>query len=152
MILFNTYKRAQINLPERKRKVRFIAWIKVSLSYIAQIVGQEIQFWEQTLTDARMTPQIIYLEKFLNDRYGTTEIRIVEGYEYGPYCWYSGPPAGEIDMFMIEPDNYCYSTVIGATVDFVVQVPRALESECNVIAAYVTKYKLAGKIFIIQLI
>jgi len=139
-------------LPERRRKVRFIAWIKVSLSYIAQIVEQEIMFWEQTALDARMTPQIIYLERFLNNRYGRTDIRIAEGYEYGPYCFFAGPPAGEIDLFMVEPDNYCYSTAIGATVDFVVQVPRALASECNVIAAYVQKYKLAGKIFIIQLI
>lgn len=53
---------------------------------------------------------------------------------------------------MVEPDNYVYSIYDSINVDFVVQVPRSLVDYCNVIAAYVQKFKLAGKAFIIQLI
>ena len=139
-------------LPFRKRKSRFIAWIKVFTAYLVMVMNDLFQYREKTIKDAKMTPQVCYLEKFLNSRYGVSTIKIVEGYELGPWCFYDGPPVGEIDMFMVEPDNYCYSNNVVTSVDFVVEVPRALEDQCSMIAAYVQKYKLAGKSFIIQLI
>ena len=139
-------------LPFRKRKPRFIAWIKVFTAYLVMVMNDLFQYREKTIKDAKMTPQVCYLEKFLNSRYGVSTIKIVEGYELGPWCFYDGPPVGEIDMFMVEPDNYCYSNNVVTSVDFVVEVPRALEDQCSMIAAYVQKYKLAGKSFIIQLI
>jgi len=149
---FNLYKVLQIMLPFRKRKPRFIAWIKVFTAYLVMVMNDLFQYREKTIKDARMTPQVCYLEKFLNSRYGVSTIKIVEGYELGPWCFYDGPPVGEIDMFMVEPDNYCYSNNVVTSVDYVVEVPRALEDQCSMIAAYVQKYKLAGKSFIIQLI
>jgi len=149
---FNLYKVLQMMLPFRKRKSRFIAWIKVFTAYLVMVMNDLFQYREKTIKDAKMTPQVCYLEKFLNSRYGVSTIKIVEGYELGPWCFYDGPPVGEIDMFMVEPDNYCYSNNVVTSVDFVVEVPRALEDQCSMIAAYVQKYKLAGKSFIIQLI
>lgn len=152
MIRFNLYKVIRILLPWRRRSPRMIAWIKVFISYLAFILEDLRQFWDQTVKDAKMTPQVCYLEKLLNSRYGVTSIRIVDGYELGPWVFDQVPSGVEIDFFMIEPDNYVYSDQDEITVDFVVQVPHALEEFCNVIAAYVQKYKQAGKIFIIQLI
>lgn len=149
---FNLYKTLQILLPFNKRNPRFIAWVKVFTSYLIMLLNALFQFWEKTVAEAKMTPQLCYLEHFLNSRYGVTTIRIVEGYELGPWCFYLGPPSGDIDMFMVEPDNYCYSQYVVVSVDFVVEVPMALSDECNMIAAYLQKYKLAGKSFIIQLI
>ena len=99
-----------------------------------------------------MTPQIIILEWMLNNRYGTgDDIYISEGYTLGPWCWFTGPPQGEVDFFMFEPDNYCYSASGLTDVDFVVNVPHELEAETPIIGALVKKFKLAGMYFIIQL-
>lgn len=149
---FNLYKVLQIILPYRKRRPRFIGWIKTMTAYLAMIIADLFQYVDKTVKDVKMTPQLCYLEKLLNSRYAVSTIRIVDGYELGPWCFYSGPPSGDIDMFMVEPDNYCYSQQVVVSVDFVVEVPYSLNDQCSLIAAYVQKYKLAGKSFIIQLI
>jgi len=149
---FDLYKVGQILLPFAKRKVRFIAWIKVYLSYLNDILGRLRTFRLISLRDAKMTPQICYLEKYLDDRFNSTEIRIVEGYLLGPWMFFAGAPAGDEDFYAVEPDNYCYANNVTTTVDFVVQVPHELEAECNALAAMVQKFKMVGKSFIIQLI
>ena len=149
---FSLYKIGQILLPFAKRKVRFVAWVKVFLSWLGDILDRLRLFRGKSLRDAKMTPQICYLEKYLNDRFNSTEIKIVEGYSLGPWMFLAGPPAGDVDFYAVEPDNYCYASNVTTDVDFVVEVPRELESECNVIAAIVQKFKMVGKSFIIQLI
>jgi hypothetical protein len=143
-----------INLivPPAKRKVKYLAWLTVFISYLMMILESLRQFRDATIKEARMTPQIAYLEHILNERYGTgTAIYISEGYTLGPWVWYQNPPAGKVDFFMKEPYNYCYPSSAETTVGFVVNVPRALSGETQSIAAIVYKYKLAGKSFIIQL-
>lgn len=149
---FSLYKVVQILLPYVRRTARSIAWLKVFVSYLATLAEEQFRYRAKTLKEARMTPQVCFLEKLLNDRYGVTTIKIVEGYELGPWAYFAGPPVGTDDLFMVEPGNYCYSANVVISVDFVVEVPTALSAECNTIAAYVQKYKLAGKSFIIQLI
>ena len=152
MLQFSLYKIVQILTPVDKRKPRFIAWLKVFVSYLEYIAEDLNQLWVRSVKEAKMTPQIIYLEHILNERYGTgSQIYIAEGYVLGPWCWFTGPPAGEIDMYMVEPDNYCYSSTGIANVDFVVMVPMALQDETSMIGAIVQKFKLAGMYFIIQL-
>lgn len=109
-------------------------------------------YWETKDKEAKMTPQVAYLEHFLNDRYGTgVEIYITDGYDLGPWVWYQNVPAGQIDFFMKEPYNYCYPNTAATNIDFVVHVPHALSDQAQSIAAIVQKFKLAGKCFIIQL-
>lgn len=149
---FSLYKIGQILLPFAKRKVGFVAWVKVYLSYLSDILDRLRLFRLASLRDAKMTPQICYLEKYLNDMFNSTKIRIVDGYLLGPWCFFNGPPSGDEDFYMVEPDNYCFAYNVTTDIDFVVEVPQELEGECNVIAAYVQKFKMVGKSFIIQLI
>jgi len=149
---FSLYKTVQILLPFSRRTARRIAWVKVFVSYLATMAEELFIYRTKTLKEAKMTPQVCFLEKLLNERYGVSTIRIVEGYELGPWVWIGAPPSGDIDFFMVDPDDFVYSDQDSVTVDFVVQVPRALSDFCNVIAALVQKFKLAGKIFLIQLI
>ena len=74
MIRFSLFKVIQMILPWIRRKVRFIAWTKVFVSYLARILEQLWQFWEATAKECKMTPQIMYLEHLLNDRYGITAV------------------------------------------------------------------------------
>ena len=148
---FSLYKIGQILLPFAKRKVGFVAWVKVYLSYLSDILDRLRALRVISLRDAKMTPQICYLEKYLNDMFSTTGISIQDGHLLGPWCFYDMPPAGEVDFYAVEPDNYCYANHITIDIDFVVAVPWALEAECSTIAAYVQKFKMVGKSFIIQM-
>ncbi len=152
MIEFSLYKVARILLPHAKRVERFIAWTMVFVSGLYGILEELNQYWETEDRIAKMTPQVGYLEKYLNDKYNVTTIEIVDGFALGPWVWRDQPPEGEVDFFMLEPDNYVWNDNDVAAIDFVVRVPSSLESECNVIAAIVQYFKLAGKTFIIELI
>jgi len=152
MIEFSLYKIAKILLPQAKRKAWFMAWTYVFVSPLFGIIEQLRLYWDIEDRIAKMTPQVCFLEKYLNDKYNRTDIRIADGYELGPWAWKGGPPVGQTDLYMIEPYNYCYTEDDTISVDFVVKVPFVLESECNTIAAIVQYFKLAGKSFIIQLI
>lgn len=152
MLRNNLYKALKINTPPGFRTTRFIAWMKVYTSYLFMILEDLYQFYEAKDKEAKMTPQIAYLEHYLNERYATgTAIYIGDGYSLGPWVYYDAVPQGEEDFWMIEPYNYCYPGSTSITIGFVVNVPRALINETQKIAAIVQHFKLAGKTFIIQL-
>jgi hypothetical protein len=149
---FNLNRTVKLQVPPGKRYAKRLAWLTVSISYLMMILESLRKFRDQSIKEAKMTPQINYLEHYLNERYGTgTQIWIGDGYLLGPWCWYGGPPAGQVDFFMVEPYNYCYSDNVVTTIDFVVNIPISLSTQTQQIAAIVQKYKLAGKSFIIQL-
>ena len=146
---FSLFKVVQILLPWIRRKVRFIAWTKVFVSYLAGLLEQLWQFWEATAKECKMTPQIIFLEHLLNERYGRTDIFISDGSILGPWIFSENEP--DIPPFYLDqPDSWIWGESDSVTVDFVVNIPEILRSQAQIIAAMVQKYKLAGKQFIIQ--
>ncbi len=141
----------QMLIPWGHRKPRFIAWLKVFVSYLAKIQNDLYQLWDRSLIEAYMTPQIMYLEGILNRRYGRTDIWIGEGYTLGPWIWPVGSVPAVI-FYLDQADSYvwtCNDQI--SNVDFVVNIPAALEDEVQYIAAVVQKYKLPGKNFVIQI-
>jgi hypothetical protein len=126
-----------------------VGWVKVFLSYLVMIKESLYAWWDVTIDDASMTPQIIYLERYLNFRFESTEIYIDEGYTLGPWVFNSYP--GDPTFFMDTPDDsWVYSGSDASEVDFVVHIPETLASSIPHIASIVHKYKLPGKNFIIQ--
>ncbi|MCX6266549.1 MAG: hypothetical protein NTW16_04230 [Bacteroidetes bacterium] len=139
-------------IPHRHRKTRFIAWVKVFLAYLAKIKDDLYQYWDETILDASMSPQILYLERLLNLRYDRTDIYIGEGYSHGPWVFTIAQP-GTPEFYMDqEDDSWVYTYNDASGIDFVVHIPAFFSSVVDVprIAAIVHKYKLPGKRFIIQ--
>ena len=151
MYPFSLFKIVQILTPAAKRTPRFIAWLKVFVSYLQYILEDFYQFRDRSIKEAIMTPQIIMIEWLLNTRYGTTKIKIIEGYSLGPWIY---PRLVDVlhEFYLDQTNSFVYSNQDAVTVDFVVDVPESLSSETSTIAALVQKYKLPGKTFIIQLI
>ena len=152
MIQFSLYKIVRVLTPQRHRKPVFVAWLKVFVSYLEKILHELYQLWQDTRTEAAMTPQIIYIEHLLNTRYGRDpwDILIDDGYYTGPWIFKIDEPS--VPAFYMDQNNsFVWSDADSTTVDFVVRVPEALEMEVPVIAATVSKYKLPGKYFVIQL-
>ena len=147
---FSLFKVVQILLPWIRRKVRFIAWTKVFVSYLARLLEQLWQFWEATAKECKMTPQIMYLEHDLNDRFGHTDIFISDGYELGPWI-YTDTEVADPEFFMDQADSFLWTDLDGILVDFVVNIPAILDDQVQVIAAMVQKFKLPGKVFVIQI-
>lgn len=142
-----------MNVPPGDRLQRFIDWLKVFISYVGKIKDELYAFWDETIEDVMMTPQIIYLEHLLNTRYNRNpyDIYIGEGIDLGPWFFTDNLP-GDPEFYFDQNDSYLWTNNdVVSNVDFVVNVPHPLDSDTSVIAALVQKYKLAGKVFVIQL-
>jgi len=150
MLKYSLFKQSQILLPHRKRRPRFTAWIKVSVSFIASIIDTLFVFWENSCAEARMTPQVIYIERFLRNRYGVPDIYISEGFTLGPWIFTKAETA-DPEFYMDLANSYVYGDYDAIVVDFIVNIPSSLILEVQTIAAMVSKYKLIGKYFIIQI-
>lgn len=100
-----------------------------------------------------MTPQVIYLEKYLNSRYGTDGIRIIEGYDIGAWIF---PTAETGEYFMDWTDDYVFGGDDETFIAFQVKVPPALVNSRptapSEIIAMVSKFKMVGKKFGIKIV
>jgi hypothetical protein len=152
MFRFNLNRVIRSLVPPTLRMAKFLAWLSVSISYLSMTLERLRQFQDESIRDASMTPQIAYLEHMLNSRYGTgTAIWIGDGFFLGPWIWMDSDVPNP-EFYMDDPlDSYVFCDSDSITINFVVNVPRALSTEVQDIAAKVQKYKLAGKYFIIQL-
>lgn len=148
---FSLYKAILLILPPVLRLTRIKAWVKVSASWLHMIFESLKVFRYFTRRDITMTPQVAWIERFLNTRYGRIDIFIGEGYGLGPWVWNKTPETGEFDFFMDEPDSFIFAGADASNVGFVVNIPSSLAQEVQHIAAIVQRYKLPGKTFIIQI-
>lgn len=151
MWFFSLFKSIILLIPPPLRKTRFLAWVKVSLSYL-YMLSESLKIYRYFLhRDITTTPQVIYIERLLNTRFGRNDIFISEGYELGPWIWNILPPVGEFDFYLDQHDSYVFNSNDAVTISFIVNIPSILYIYAKNIAAIVQKYKLPGKSFIIQI-
>ena len=134
--------------------LRVSGWIKTILNAVATQFNNVKDSFDVVLSlinyDIRITPQICYLEKVLNDHFQTTpRIEIIDGSifltMYFTESWQS-------EMEYFDDDNFMGDSFVGND-DFVIMVPSGLtQDDLNYIIAVVNKYKLPSKTFIISTI
>lgn len=134
--------------------LRVSGWIKTILNAVATQFNNVKDSFDVVLSlinyDIRITPQICYLEKVLNDHFQTTpRIEIIDGSifltMYFTESWQS-------EMEYFDDDNFMGDSFVGND-DFVIMVPSGLtQDDLNYITAVVNKYKLPSKTFIISTI
>jgi hypothetical protein len=151
MLTFDLNKVIQICTPWAKRKPRFLTWAGIFISHLVVIKNALYVYWQKTIDEVMMTPQIAYLEHFLNRLFSRTDIFITDGYELGPWI-FSNTETPDPEFYMDTDDqSFVYSNQDTVTVDFIVNIPYAIIGDVQLIAAIVNKYKLPGKYFIIQI-
>lgn len=151
MLTFSLNKVIQICVPWVHRRPRFLTFLSVILSPLTIMKEKLYEFWQKTIDDVMMTPQICYIEHFLNSVFFREDIFITDGYSLGPWI-FSNTEIPDPDFFMdTQDESFVYSNSDLITVDFIVNIPAAIASEVQRIAAIVNKYKLPGKYFIIQI-
>jgi hypothetical protein len=148
-VQFSIDRIAHSLIPFRHRQLRFVAWVKVMVSYLAYLKEQLHAFWDDTVLDVSMTPQVSYLEKRLNLACNRTDIFINEGYTVGPWIFRSEETA-DPEFYMDQSDSYVFSQDDAVDVDFVVNIPEIIVTSAPLIAALTHKYKIPGMDFIIQ--
>lgn len=66
----------QAQLPQWMRRPKHISWLMALIAPVRALSGEFFQYRTRTLYDLSITPQTIYLERMLNDKYDNTERRI----------------------------------------------------------------------------
>lgn len=153
-------KYATQRIPVKLRFADVKAFVIVLIGPIVSIYNALILFRDAILYKLTITPQVVYLEKMLNDRYDGTlrRIYIVDGKVYDPLYLYMKSElkpliiytTGEISIS--KPKQFLYTKGEGniVTFDFVVMVPAGLPYNLNEMVSLIKTYKLAGKLFTIQ--
>ncbi|WP_343671829.1 hypothetical protein [Chitinophaga sp.] len=149
-------KLIRLLMPPRLRKALHVAWLQ-AISYPVNVLYQQFRRnRDANLYRLSITPQVVYMEKLLNNRYDLADrgIRIVDAVsnevtwiyqeaESKPKFLYTEAEAQPIHLFT-------ESEIGNEPVDFYVMVPATIYFNENEMSALIDTYKLAGMAYKIQ--
>jgi hypothetical protein len=146
-------------IPARIRFDEVIAYALVLVSPVVQLYNSLLLFRDLMLYKLTITPQVVYLEKMLNDRYDNIERRIyvTDGKEYSSIFVYTkseGKPNfifTKAETGVLQTFLYLKNETGQFTFDFVVHVPVLVDFDINEMTSLVNAYKLASKSFKIKI-
>lgn len=149
-------KLTRLLMPPRLRKTRHMAWLQVLMYPVNTLFQQFRRNRDANLYRLKITPQVVYMERLLNDRYDIAgrRIRITDAMSYAAVYIYQEAEAKDHALYMESEARptylYTESEIGDSTADFIVMVPAVLSFNENEMTALIDAYKLAGKSYKIQ--
>lgn len=149
-------KLVRLLLPPRLRKIKHVAWLQALTNPVNYLYQQFRRNRDANLYRLYITPQVVYMERLLNDRYDISlrRIRIRDALVYAPQYIYQDQELKPVYIYQEEENNPVYlftDDEIGSdSVDFYVLMPSDLIYNENEMTALIDNYKLAGKRYKIQ--
>lgn len=141
--------------PAMLRKPKMLAWISICISPVGYVYNNLLRFRTQTLYTLKITPQVCYLEKLLNDRYDYINrgIYITDAFRANPVYMFQDVEDKPVPMFADVENQpvfmYTDGEVGDVKNDFVVVVPLSVSFNVNEMTSLINNYKLASKRFTI---
>jgi hypothetical protein len=145
-------------IPVQIRFPEVIALLMVLALPIIFVYNGLIAFRNQLIYKLTITPQVVYLEKLLNDRYDDAQRRIyiTDGNEYDPLYLYMKAELKPLTLYtkgeVLKPKKFLFLRGESGEFpyDFIVYVPADAVFDETEMTALVNGYKLAGMFFKIQ--
>lgn len=144
-------KLAQWLLPFKLRKKAVLAFLYAMFAPLETLYKLFTRNRDNNLYRLLITPQICYLEKFLNDRYdfAARRIYIGEGIYNSVVYFYMLLEDKKVWMCTRLEGNPLFLYMLGETTstdtDFIVHLPDGLVYDENQMRGEIDSYKLAGK-------
>ncbi|WP_107039978.1 hypothetical protein [Brumimicrobium mesophilum] len=160
MIQFDVNNIVENNISPRLRKVFTLAFFKACASPLVVSFSTFYQFYEDKKYELLFNGQVIYLEHLLNDQFDNINrgIYITDAPQQADQIvLYNENENNEETVIFNIPENeppivtYNYSEML-AWPDFIVNIPSSVVFNQTQLKAYVNKYKLAGKNYIINIV
>lgn len=143
-------------IPVLLRQRQHVAWLQAvsyPVNYLYQLF---LRNRDANIYRLNITPQVVFLEKLLNDRYDISNrrIRITDALVYSSLYLYQEEENKPV-FFYAEAESapafvFTEEEVGLQTVDFYVLVPSVITFNENELRALLDAYKLAGKTYKIQ--
>ncbi|MVT09874.1 hypothetical protein [Chitinophaga tropicalis] len=149
-------KLVRLLIPPRMRKLRHVAWLQALTNPVNYLYQQFKRNRDANLYRLNITPQVVYMEKLLNDRYDISgrRIRIKDAITYTAEYLYQDAENKPLYIYKEEENKPVYlfteSEIGSDSVDFYVLLPAGLSYNENEMTALINNYKLAGKSYKIQ--
>lgn len=150
------HKLIRLLMPPRLRKVVHVAWLQ-AITYPVNVLYQQFRRnRDANLYRLSITPQVVYMEKLLNNRYDLADRRIsivdaVSNEVTWIYQEAESKPKFLYTEAEVQPIHLFTESEIGnEPVDFYVMVPAAISFNENEMSALIDTYKLAGMAYKIQ--
>lgn len=149
-------KLTRLLLPPRLRKLRHVAWLQALVSPVNYLYQQFRRNRDANRYRLRITPQVVYMQRLLNDRYDIDKrgIRIADTISFDPADLYQEAESKPVFIYNEEEHHpislFTEQEVGRESVDFFVHVPAYLSFNENEMRALIDNYKLAGKTYKIQ--
>lgn len=143
-------------IPLRMRQPRLLAFVAALSGEVAKQYQQFVRNRQANLYGINITPQVCYLEKFLNDRYDFTQRRIyiTDGIDYPPTYLYQEEELKPLYLYQESENQPVYWYTEGESGelkdDFIVWVPVTIDFQEPEMISLIKIYKLAGTKFKIQ--
>ncbi|SFW12936.1 hypothetical protein [Chitinophaga sancti] len=143
-------------MPPRLRKVLHLSWLQ-AITYPVNLLYQQFRRnRDANLYRLSITPQVVYMEKLLNDRYDLADrgIRIVDAVSNEVTLIYQEEESKPKFLYLESEEHPLYlfteAEIGNEPVDFYVLVPKAVSFNDDEMAALIDTYKLAGMAYKIQ--
>lgn len=142
--------------PHPLRTASWLKFIGCILLVPAALHTAFLLYRKQKLYQLKITPQKVYLERMLNDKFGGTvkNIYIDDGEDHPPIYLYQEEEAKPVYLYQAAEDKpqwlYTEGEAGELRDDFVVFVPSIIVFDPVEMASVVRQYKLAGIKFKIQ--
>lgn len=140
-------------LPVRLRQSKIIAWLVVLTWPVQQLYTLFKTNRSANLYRLTITPQVVYLERLLNDRYDTAErrITITDAVYHDPIYIYT--KAESKPKYLRKKSEAVYmwmwqkmETALDPA-DFTISIPSNIQYQAPELRGIVDAYKLAGKTY-----
>lgn len=147
-------------VPSILRKPVFLAVLYAIAAPVQAVHSAFTGFRKIKLYELSINPQVVYLEKMLNDKYdsGLKRIYIADAVWFAPLYIYQEAELKGIDLFL-DSENQpvtlrteSETNVNGFGNDFIVYVPSSVIFNVDEMKSLIDKYKLAGRRYSIQII
>jgi hypothetical protein len=147
-------------IPETFQLPIVVSLVLVISAPVVLVYNLLLAFRNQILYKLMITPQVVYLEKMLNDRYDTEErrITITDAKEYNAVFIFKKIELKPVFLFLksevgfLSTFFYLKNETGQFTWDFIVNVPVLVDFNMNELTALVNTYKLPAKTFKIKII
>jgi hypothetical protein len=147
-------------IPVPLRGGKMLAWCMALVGPVIAMYNQLLLFRDACIYKLTITPQVVFLEKALNDRYDqiARRIFITDLVEYEPIYLYLKAES-KAHFFYRKSEaaatkTYLYTRAETGKfgVDFIINIPVAVSFDAAELKAFVSTYKLASKIFKVKIV
>lgn len=146
----NFKKLVRERIPPRLRTQKIMAFVDALSVEINGVYNDFIRNRKANLYRLSITPQVVYLEKLLNDKYDFTarRIYIYDAEWHQPWYIYKDEELKPERLYQESEEKpvwlYSENEVGELKIDFVVFVPSAVDFKENEMRGYLDMYKLFG--------